>query len=206
MAGTARGASPLRRVWSPWPVIAVALGWLVVLAVLVHEVALVLQLWIVSATLTAYALGHIARASKGLDNEGESHDDGDGEDREAGHEAVAAPDDRPTPEEPSPPTSQTRLVPQTPALPPARAAHAPDIPGLSEAAMQVLTAAEVAAVLRVQASAVIEAIRDGRMPGNDINGEWRVRAGALIGWLDGMYGEHRTVPAPRRRRPAPRSE
>jgi excisionase family DNA binding protein len=57
--------------------------------------------------------------------------------------------------------------------------------------LEVWTATDVARVLRVSRQAVIAEIRDGRMPGNAVAGEWRVRAAALVEWLDGAYGERR---------------
>jgi excisionase family DNA binding protein len=53
--------------------------------------------------------------------------------------------------------------------------------------LRVLTAAEVASVLRVDASEVVEAISDGELPGNRIGIHWRVEHRALVRWLQGGY-------------------
>jgi len=53
--------------------------------------------------------------------------------------------------------------------------------------LRVLTAAEVASVLRVDASAVVAAISHGEFPGNRIGTQWRVDHGALMRWLQGGY-------------------
>lgn len=55
--------------------------------------------------------------------------------------------------------------------------------------MRVLTAAEVASVLRVQGNEIIMAISNGELPGNRIGGHWRVDCDALARWLQGAYGD-----------------
>jgi excisionase family DNA binding protein len=53
--------------------------------------------------------------------------------------------------------------------------------------LRVLTAAEVASVLRVDIDAIILAISSGELPGNRIGTKWRVDQEALIHWLQGAY-------------------
>lgn len=53
--------------------------------------------------------------------------------------------------------------------------------------LRVLTAAEAASVLRVDADLITRAIRDGEFPGNRIGSQWRVDYGALARWLQGKY-------------------
>lgn len=69
---------------------------------------------------------------------------------------------------------------------------APVQPGMEESArtlgFRVLTAAEVASVLRVDVDAIILAIRSGELPGNRIGRDWRVDQDALARWLQGSYG------------------
>ena len=55
--------------------------------------------------------------------------------------------------------------------------------------LQVLTAAEVASVLRVDADMIISAISNGELPGNRVGSHWRVDLGALTRWLQGRYGD-----------------
>jgi excisionase family DNA binding protein len=64
------------------------------------------------------------------------------------------------------------------------------IPGL-----RVLTATEVAAVLRIDRDIIITAISNGELPGNRLAGHWRVDQGALIRWLQGAY-RHVSHPGP----------
>jgi hypothetical protein len=65
----------------------------------------------------------------------------------------------------------------------------------------ILTADEVAAALRLPTVDVIQAIAEGRMPGNGINGGWWVRSEALVRWLDGAHAiePYRPQSRPRRR-------
>lgn len=56
------------------------------------------------------------------------------------------------------------------------------------AGMRVLTAAEVASMLRVDANVIITAISIGELPGNRVGSHWRVDQGALTRWLQGTYG------------------
>jgi excisionase family DNA binding protein len=51
--------------------------------------------------------------------------------------------------------------------------------------LHVLTASEVASVLRVNIDAIIQAISIGELPGNRIGAQWRVSEEALIRWLQG---------------------
>jgi hypothetical protein len=53
--------------------------------------------------------------------------------------------------------------------------------------MLVWTDDEVATALRVDREAVVTAIRNGTLPGNQIDGAWRIRSDALLAWLDGRY-------------------
>jgi excisionase family DNA binding protein len=54
--------------------------------------------------------------------------------------------------------------------------------------LRVLTADEVAAVLRVDAKVIVTAISSGELPGNRVGTHWRVDQGALTRWLQGRYG------------------
>jgi excisionase family DNA binding protein len=56
-------------------------------------------------------------------------------------------------------------------------------------ALRVLTATEVASVLRVEEDVITTAIRDGELPGNRVGDYWRVDQSALARWLRGKYGE-----------------
>ena len=54
--------------------------------------------------------------------------------------------------------------------------------------LRVLTAAEVASVLRVEANVIIKAISNGEFPGNRVGDHWRVDQAAVGRWLQGKYG------------------
>jgi excisionase family DNA binding protein len=61
---------------------------------------------------------------------------------------------------------------------------------VADSGLRILTAAEVASMLRVDANVIITAISDGELPGNRVGGHWRVEQGALTRWLRGTYGGH----------------
>jgi excisionase family DNA binding protein len=71
-------------------------------------------------------------------------------------------------------------------------------PSKSIAYPAVMTLDEAADFLRVDAPDVIAEIRSGRMPGNQIGDQWRIRTDALYAWLDGPYGAAQKI-TPRRR-------
>ncbi|GAA2723233.1 helix-turn-helix domain-containing protein [Cellulomonas aerilata] len=50
-----------------------------------------------------------------------------------------------------------------------------------------LTVEEAAAALRVDISDVIEAIRGGALPGNELRGHWRINSADLETWLKGAW-------------------
>ena len=54
-------------------------------------------------------------------------------------------------------------------------------------AIRVLTAEEAAALLRVETAAVIAAMESGRLPGNNITGQWRCAESSLTAWLNGSW-------------------
>jgi len=73
--------------------------------------------------------------------------------------------------------------------------------------LRVLTAAEAASVLRVDADLITKAIRDGEFPGNRIGSHWRVDYGALARWLQGKYRDPADPPgspSPEQLRTGPR--
>ena len=49
----------------------------------------------------------------------------------------------------------------------------------------VLTAEEVASLLRVDLNGVITSISNGELPGNRIGRDWRIDQRALVQWLQG---------------------
>jgi excisionase family DNA binding protein len=61
--------------------------------------------------------------------------------------------------------------------------------GLIMPELLVLTAEEVASVLRVDLDLVITSISNGELPGNRIGSHWRIDQRALVQWLQGAYGD-----------------
>lgn len=53
--------------------------------------------------------------------------------------------------------------------------------------LRVLTADEVASVLRVDINLIVRSIENGELPGNKIEDYWRVDQAALKRWLQGTY-------------------
>lgn len=61
--------------------------------------------------------------------------------------------------------------------------------------LRILTAAEVASMLRVDTGVITKAISDGEFPGNRIGSDWRVDQGALTRWLQGKYRDPAGLPS-----------
>jgi excisionase family DNA binding protein len=73
----------------------------------------------------------------------------------------------------------------------AEAPRHPDTTGsVVTSELRVLTADEVASILRVDKNAVIKSIGAGEFPGNRIGKDWRVDSRALDHWLQGAYRDH----------------
>lgn len=62
------------------------------------------------------------------------------------------------------------------------------VTGSAISELHVLTAEEVALMLRVETELVITSISNGKFPGNQIGSHWLVDQGALARWLQGRYG------------------
>jgi excisionase family DNA binding protein len=54
----------------------------------------------------------------------------------------------------------------------------------------VLTPAQVAALLQVDEDAVLALAEEGRLPGRRIGDDWRFARAAVVAWLAGPEGEH----------------
>jgi excisionase family DNA binding protein len=110
----------------------------------------------------------------------------DGEAEEAHGDAISPPSPGGTATR-RPSTSTDPALPDK-AYPPAQA-------GLVTPELRVLTAEEVASLLRVDLDLVTRSITSGKLPGNQIGIHWRIDQGALMQWLQGSYED------PRRRDP-----
>jgi hypothetical protein len=148
---------------------AVAIAWLVALAVAVDSVGLMLQIWLVSVAAALAGLRLVRRPTA--------------------EKAQPAADDAEAQGSGSEPASQQAAEAKLGPSPAPQLA----IGSASEAgaSLEVWTATDVSRVLRVPLPAVIAEMSSGHMPGNTVAGEWRVRAAALVDWLDGAYGERR---------------
>lgn len=56
---------------------------------------------------------------------------------------------------------------------------------LREAGDEVMTIEETAALLKVEDSAVLAAVRENGLPGRQIDGQWRFLRRAILAWLEG---------------------
>jgi excisionase family DNA binding protein len=72
---------------------------------------------------------------------------------------------------------------------PAATSYPPVSSGLFMPELLVLTAEEVALVLRVELDLVITSLSNGELPGNRIGSQWRIDQRALAQWLQGAYGD-----------------
>lgn len=105
------------------------------------------------------------------------------------------------PPPPAPPPGPGAPPPPTRAEPPARTgaqpapaprpvtepANPPPPTAPRDSDIRCLTASEVAAALRLTVPTVVAAIRAGRLPGNQLDGEWRCNESSVRRWLDGTW-------------------
>lgn len=221
--GKSDGTGPPLRI-SAWLPPGLALGWLAVLATFVHGVGGLLTAWAATVSLAVLlARWHPAASSAAARAGGSDQDpmpsstaslpDRDEEARGGADSAnttenAATPTRGPDPtsapkstDEPAPGDSSTRSAPSatvsTGQTEQSATAEIATVFGL-----QVLTAAEVASVLRVDANLIVAAISNGELPGNRIGSHWRVNHGALARWLQGRYG---TTTEPSGSGPSPES-
>jgi excisionase family DNA binding protein len=60
-----------------------------------------------------------------------------------------------------------------------------EVPVAGEADAEVLTPTELAALLRVELSTLLELVERGEVPGRKLGDEWRFSRTAVIAWLGG---------------------
>jgi excisionase family DNA binding protein len=179
--GKSEGTGPRLRI-SAWLPPGLALGWLAVLATFIHSVGYLITAWAATVSLTLL-LAWRRPASTGSPPETVNN--------------PVQPRGRVVPAPVSPSTGSTSRAESDTALGLASSGlvsgptSKTGIQGAAEAAvmpeLRVLTAAEVASVLRVDTDVVILAIRNGELPGNRVGDHWRVDASALARWLQGAY-------------------
>jgi excisionase family DNA binding protein len=193
--GKSDGRGPSRRI-SAWLPPGLALGWLAVLATFVHSAGRLLAIWATTGflgTLLVLLVLLVDRRTAGAT----------GSRSETEPNSSAALDD-PSADEPASPTVHQGVT--TPSGPEQRiaASMVSSTTGQAERHataeisaslnLRVLTAEEVASVLRVGEDEIIKAIGDGKLPGNQIGSDWRVDQGALTRWLQGKYKDPLSPP------------
>lgn len=179
------GSHDAGRRTSAWLPPALALGWLAVVSSVVNSVFTALTTW---AATVGLAIMFWRSGRRGLGPPAEppaasassTSADSSAQVSDA-HPAPGAPAETTTGVSPGGPT------------PPEQAAVAevleiPMVKPGAAAMSRVLTAAEVAEVLRVDVDTVVAAIDRGELPGNRIGEHWRVQRAALLRWLSGGYG------------------
>lgn len=206
-------ASPRRRV-SAWLPPGLALGWLALLAVFVHGAGSLLAVW---AATTALAVLSVQRRITDSPDGSEHSEEGSArtsgatairtaqavqsttttsDKDESAHSAEPEKAAAPISHASSPSSAARPMAhdssprPETAATASGPADHFGEVATADlgvTLGLRVLTAAEVASLLRVEASVVVAAISDGELPGNRIGIHWRVDHGALVRWLQGGY-------------------
>jgi excisionase family DNA binding protein len=187
------GARPRISAWLP-P--GLALGWLAVLATFVHGVGRLLGVWAATGTVVFLFVLLVTQVR-----------------RRTGSASGARPQAESNPPRTSPATTEhpqatsshtTSVLPATEEGTAGRSVSGTasqsaqlgtaEVPVALE--LRILTAAEVASVLRVDTDVIIKAISDGEFPGNRIGSHWRVDQGALTRWLQGKYRDPVRPPSP----------
>jgi excisionase family DNA binding protein len=154
---------------SAWLPPGLALVWLATLATLVHNVGIMLAAWGATVSLLALIVLLAQRPHASPHNDSPSTTTG---------QTVST-------------AMNTATVPvsRNPDLTSERTPRPPILEGLLASELQVLTAEEVASMLRVDPSLVITSISNGELPGNRIGSQWRIDQEALMRWLRGPYGD-----------------
>ena len=175
---------------SAWLPPGLALSWLAVLATFVHGGSRLLAVWAATALFTFLFVLLILQVRRRIGG-------ASGTRPQTGSDLAAAPEgSSATTELSSATSSQTAPLPSETEEGTAGKA-ASDTAGqtaqlatteaLAVLELRILTAAEVASMLRVDTGVITKAISDGEFPGNRIGSHWRVDQGALTRWLQGKY-------------------
>jgi excisionase family DNA binding protein len=183
---------------SAWVPPGLALAWLATLASLVHNTGVMLIAWgaTVSVVLLAVLVLQRRRAARGRSSSdsaaAEADTDSTGaEAAAADHVAALSARDAvsgaasPLDTAGMPTTGQSEVTRQAVEVTP----YPSVVSGLIMPELLVLTAEEVASVLRVDLDLVITSISNGELPGNRIGSHWRIDQRALMRWLQGPYGD-----------------
>jgi len=209
--GKSDGMDPWLRM-SAWLPAGLALGGLAVLATFVHGVASLLIIWGATVFLAVVIIALLAGLRRIASSRSRSKTVGSPAaqqgllpDERTGNntaQSASATENAATSlshssDSPSGPSSRAEPVPSGNATTSVRNTPASSTAGptgqleIAEIAvplgLRVLTATEVASVLRVDIDVIITAIGNGELPGNRIGNHWWVDLGALTRWLQGTY-------------------
>ena len=185
--GESGGTNPWLRAskWlriSAWLPPGLALGWLATLATLIHSVGIALAAWGATVSVVLLLLLLVSRLQRAATRNASVANQVPAEVEEATQPDASSSG---ACGETAPPRADTDADPH-----PGRTLMSVLSIGASPPApeLQVLTAEEVASVLRVDTDLVITSISNGEFPGNRIGSHWLVDKGALSRWLQGPYG------------------
>jgi len=181
---------------SAWLPPGLALAWLATLATLVHNVGIMLAAW--GATVSLVVL--VVLVAQWRHTSPRNGSSGTTTGRTASPATAATTSGSSSAPIASPSAAESATTPatvmDTAAVPasmnPDLASEvkpSPPIAGFITSDLRILTAEEVASVLRVDTGLVITSISNGELPGNRIGSHWRIDQGALMRWLQGPYGD-----------------
>ena len=185
---------------SAWLTPGLALGWLALLATFAHSISTLLTTWAATVSLVVLLvrwLPEMLPSSRSRATSDPEEGEGSTTDRGRGPNSTTSgthsPDSASGSSSKAEPTSDensaSSAVDRTVSSAEGRSEH-PVVGEVTEALeLRVLTAAEVASVLRIDSNLIIAAIDKGEFPGNRIGNHWRVDQGALARWLQGKYGD-----------------
>ena len=182
---------------SAWLPPGLALVWLATLATLIHNVGVALAAWGATVSLVVVVVVLVVLLTQ------RRHDPP----RETPPNSTARQTDpaEEVPDNMAQPTTGMKGEPESTSRHPRLTGQPEPQPSntdlfLSE--LRILTAEEVASVLRVDTRQVIRSISNGELPGNRLGRHWRVDRGALMRWLQGPYGDLAgTIPIAKRTLP-----
>lgn len=168
-----------RRGLSPWITGALAIGWLAAVGSVAGGASATLTAWAATVGLALLLAGRIRRAP-----------------------TLSPPQPAPPAMacEPAPGAAATDRAAPSSHGPPTTATPQPDVGGWSASLPvvgatvsdpSVLTADEVAHLLRLPAAHIAHALKNGELPGNCVDGQWRVLQSSLLRWLDGEWAPPR---------------
>lgn len=154
---------------SPWLIGGAVLAWLPIAGLFGHGAVGTLVLWILGVALAAIFLTGLKHQSRPASP-----------DPLQNNEQSVGEDELPRPTTTRNTSSESSIADRAPAVSQGDSAQ-------KETELLVRTSGEIAALLRIDENIVIEAMREGHLPGNQLRGEWRCSEASLRRWLDGRW-------------------